>query len=388
MSSRAVGSIRPTPIRAWSRDRSSPPRRRPWPWAATCRRARRSPRTSPRSARSFEEAGVLLADVGPGSSPGRSARRGPRWSVARSGSRRWPPQLDLTLRTDWLVPLSRWVTPPSMPAPIRCPVLRGRAPRRCQGDAARVTRSSSMPGFDRADALAAMAAGELGALAADEHDPPAARARRGSSTKCGHGWRRGRWARSSSRTRRRDVVRIVMPAGGGVAGQPVNAYLVGRRSFVLVDPGDPTGPGLDRAIAEAGGARWHDPGDRPDPCRSGPCGRRRGARPAAGRRRSWSDRVAGDRCRTRSGSSRDDEVIDVGDVPLRVVATPGPRPDHLAFVVGDGSVVLSGDLDGRRGARIRSPARPMTRRGRPRLPVSVTSLRAPRGSEAIRPPRT
>ena len=42
-----------------------------------------------------------------------------------------------------------------------------------------------------------------------------------------------------------------MPAGGGVAGQPVNAYLVGRRRFVLVDPGDPTGPALDRAIALA-----------------------------------------------------------------------------------------------------------------------------------------
>ena len=48
-----------------------------------------------------------------------------------------------------------------------------------------------------------------------------------------------------------DVTRIVMPAGGGVAGQPVNAYLVGRRRFVLVDPGDPTGPALDRAIALA-----------------------------------------------------------------------------------------------------------------------------------------
>ena len=47
------------------------------------------------------------------------------------------------------------------------------------------------------------------------------------------------------------VTRIVMPAGGGVAGQPVNAYLVGRRRFVLVDPGDPTGPALDRAIALA-----------------------------------------------------------------------------------------------------------------------------------------
>ena len=54
-----------------------------------------------------------------------------------------------------------------------------------------------------------------------------------------------------------DVTRIVMPAGGGVAGQPVCAYLVGRRRFVLVDPGDPTGPALDRALeiaAARGGA--------------------------------------------------------------------------------------------------------------------------------------
>ena len=48
-----------------------------------------------------------------------------------------------------------------------------------------------------------------------------------------------------------EVVRIEMPSGGGVDGQPVNAYLVGRSSIVLVDPGDPTGPGLDRALAEA-----------------------------------------------------------------------------------------------------------------------------------------
>ena len=45
-------------------------------------------------------------------------------------------------------------------------------------------------------------------------------------------------------------------------------------------------------------------------------------------------------------------VLPVGDVPLRVVAAPGPSVDHVTFVVGDGSVVLSGDLDGVRGARM------------------------------------
>ena len=47
----------------------------------------------------------------------------------------------------------------------------------------------------------------------------------------------------------------------------------------------------------------------------------------------------------------DGDVIEAGDVPLRVVATPGPSVDHLAFVVDDGRFVVAGDLDGRRGAR-------------------------------------
>ena len=42
-----------------------------------------------------------------------------------------------------------------------------------------------------------------------------------------------------------------MPAGGGVPGQPIAAYLVGRSRFVLIDPGDPIGPGLELAIATA-----------------------------------------------------------------------------------------------------------------------------------------
>jgi glyoxylase-like metal-dependent hydrolase (beta-lactamase superfamily II) len=45
-------------------------------------------------------------------------------------------------------------------------------------------------------------------------------------------------------------------------------------------------------------------------------------------------------------------VIQVGDVPLQVIATPGPRPDHLAFFDVVGGVALTGDLDGRRGARM------------------------------------
>ena len=39
------------------------------------------------------------------------------------------------------------------------------------------------------------------------------------------------------------------------------------------------------------------------------------------------------------------------DVALQAVRTPGPRPDHLAFIVDGGSAVISGDLDGVRGSR-------------------------------------
>jgi glyoxylase-like metal-dependent hydrolase (beta-lactamase superfamily II) len=148
-----------------------------------------------------------------------------------------------------------------------------------------------------------------------------------------------------------EITRIVMPAGGGVPGQPMCAYLVGRRSFVLVDPGDPIGPALDRAVAEAaarGGsiraiALTHVDPDHAAGAESlalqldvpvlvGPGG--------------------GTPLPYKVTELTDDEVVDAGDVPLRVVATPGPRPDHLAFVVGAADLALTGDLDGRRGARM------------------------------------
>ena len=82
----------------------------------------------------FEEAGVLLADVaghGDGAD-GRPVDPGPSLGLARSALvggetslRAIAAELDLRLRTDLLVPLSRWVTPPTLPSPVRCPVLRG-----------------------------------------------------------------------------------------------------------------------------------------------------------------------------------------------------------------------------------------------------------------------
>ncbi|MDP9483240.1 MAG: MBL fold metallo-hydrolase, partial [Chloroflexota bacterium] len=143
---------------------------------------------------------------------------------------------------------------------------------------------------------------------------------------------------------------IEMPAGGGVAGQPVNAYLVGRSEFVLIDPGDPTGSAQDRALEEAA--------------------RRGGQVVAVAATHVDADHVAGAEAIREQleievfvgpGGGRylpyptvevaDRAVIDAGDVPLTVVGTPGPRPDHLAFVVGEGRFAVTGDLHGVRGAR-------------------------------------
>ena len=81
----------------------------------------------------------------------------------------------------------------------------------------------------------------------DKHDAPAARAR-GSLEDVRTRLSPGRLGEITVEEISPEVTRIVMPAGGGVAGQPVSAYLVGRHRFVLIDPGDPTGPALDRAL--------------------------------------------------------------------------------------------------------------------------------------------
>ena len=122
-----------------------------------------------------------------------------------------------------------------------------------------------------------------------------------------------------------------MPAGGGVAGQPVCAYLVGRRRFVLIDPGDATGPGLDRAealVAERGGvieaiALTHVDADHAAGAQG--LAERLGIEvftgPGGGRPLPYAVREPADL-----------ELVPAGDVALRVVHTPGPRPDHVAFV--------------------------------------------------------
>ena len=160
------------------------------------------------------------------------------------------------------------------------------------------------------------------------------------------------------------LVRLLLPAAGGVPGQGVNAYVVGQQELVIVDPGDPSANVLDTVEALAT--------------------ERRATIRGVAITHADADHHAGAEAIAMTldvpifvgpGAAaplpyevhelRADDVVSAGDVPLTVLETPGHRADHVCFASPSGWI-LSGDLVGP------GPSRSIV--GEPDIPAWQASL--------------
>ncbi len=291
----------------------------------------------------WEEVGVLLADRrGSGEASGSIAERpSTPDSFDRSGGdfRALAAELDLELRTDALVEVARWTTPRAYPrrfatrffvAELPAGAVLRPDPREVAGHAWLAPRA----------ALAAMAFGRIAMW------PP-------TSTTLQRLERAGSYEaiRDGLALRPEPPIRVERLGAGltvmtgrhafGPAGRPANTVLVGTKRVVVVDPGDPGEDFLDAIeteVAAAGGAivaialthvdPGHAAGSEELRARTGApivCG------PGGAAALSWDVTEVGE------GST-----IDPGEPTIRVLRTPGHRPDHLAFLLADGTL-LAGD---------------------------------------------
>ena len=291
----------------------------------------------------FEEAGVLLATTRAGAAPDAAVAEGARRAGTPFGE--LVEALDLVLRTDLLVPLSRWVTPPvgsgrRYDARFYVAVLPDGAT--VLPDAGEVVAHDWMT--PRA-ALEAMAGRRI------ELWPP-------TSTTLAQLVP----ARGIEDVRRYlapvapamppvvealgpDLVRLGLRGAGGIPGNDVNAYLVGRRRLVVVDPGDPNDAAVDAilGIAAERGARITAvllTSAAPDHAAGSTSVALRVEAPvlaAAGAGRLLPDTIV---------PFADGDLVDVADTRVRVHAMPAPHDDHVVLELPDAGAILVGDLDG------------------------------------------
>jgi len=303
----------------------------------------------------FEEAGVLLAERRDGRALDAAAVAGARRALLSGETTLGGvvEALHLRLRTDRLVPISHWTTPPIMPRRFATRFYAAELPAGAEPtfEAEEVVDHRWLTARD---ALEAMAAGELAMwvptcatlqqleFAAGLEDI-AARIVPGSAPAPRVVWERP------------GLTRVEVGAAGAVPGQTANAYLVGRREVVVVDPGDPSDATADAilgAVAADGARLVAIALTHADPDHAA------GAEAFALRLDLpiLAGQGAGHDLPYLVKELADGERIAAGGAELEVVATPGPRRDHVAFVVrtageGDRADVIAGDLVGPRAAQ-------------------------------------
>jgi len=290
----------------------------------------------------FEEAGVLLADAR-GAPPSAD-----RVAEARAGLLDGSATiadvaetLDVDLRTDLLAPLSRWVTPPFVDRRFDVRFFAAELPAGATpsfvGDEVVAHRWIT----PRA-ALDERAAGTIGlwvptsaTLQQLEH------VRSFDQIRERLGPRRAEGIRVLEEMA--GVVRVLLPSAGGIEGQSVNAYIIGLREVVVVDPGDPSDAAAERLLelARARGATivgvvlTHA-----DPDHAA------GAEALAGRIGVpiFAGPGAGHDLPHDVVELADGGRVPAGDIELSVLATPGHRADHIALAAE--GFILAGDVIG------------------------------------------
>jgi 8-oxo-dGTP pyrophosphatase MutT (NUDIX family)/glyoxylase-like metal-dependent hydrolase (beta-lactamase superfamily II) len=294
----------------------------------------------------WEEAGLLLARHRDGSPVAPSVVAAAL--EGREGLAALAERLDLVLATDALVPLSRWVTPPTTDVSRRYDTRFYVADlpdgAEVVADALEVAAHDWLsPG----EALARYASRTIDLW------PPTSTSLRQLDGADGAASVR-RWLSPlgpapDPRFERLDegLARIRLGAAGGIPGVTVNAWIVGRRRVVVVDPGDPGDVALEALLDATSGSGLELAGVVLTSAAPDHVGGAVGLALVAGVPLLASGAavlLVGEPCEPVS----DGDLVDLGDVTLRVRAMAGSRDGGLMLEAAALGVVLAGDV-GTRG---------------------------------------
>jgi glyoxylase-like metal-dependent hydrolase (beta-lactamase superfamily II) len=143
------------------------------------------------------------------------------------------------------------------------------------------------------------------------------------------------------------LVRVRCHGAGGIPGQTVDTWVVGRRRLVVVDPGDPNDAAAEAilGVAAAAGGTIQAIAALTSPVPDHAAGAV-GLSIRAGGAPICAARWAGSAFHETVVALADGAVLPAGDVALRAFATPGTHPGQLAYLADELRVALVGDLEG------------------------------------------